>query len=130
MVKITQKFLFLAIVLCLAAGSAGAQEDLLWPVKPELMCKDWEVDDYTALRDVGDVSIWNTRDHLKIEIIPNTGYKFKEVNIHPVNDPTEFVSLLDKKGKPKISEFMYKTDYLEEYGILGATMLIRWTVSI
>ena len=27
MVKITQKFLFLAIVLCLAAGSAGAEED-------------------------------------------------------------------------------------------------------
>ena len=101
MVKITQKFLFLAIVLCLAAGSAGAQEDLLWPVKPELMCKDWEVDDYTALRDVGDVSIWNTRDHLKIEIIPNTGYKFKEVNIHPVNDPAEFDSLIDKKGKPR-----------------------------
>ena len=58
------------MVLCLAAGSAGAEEELLWPVKTPLMCKDWNSDDYTALKQVGDVSIWNTRDDLKIRIVP------------------------------------------------------------
>ena len=103
MFKFTQKILciILFMVLCLAAGSAGAAEDLLWPVKPELMCKDWEVDDYTALRDVGDVSIWNTKDHLKVKIVPGDGFKLKEVSIHAVNDPAEFDSLLDKKRKAK-----------------------------
>ena len=63
--------IFLFMVLCLAAGSAYAEEGLVWPVQPKLMCKDWEAHDYTALRDVGIVSIWNTRDTLNIEIVPS-----------------------------------------------------------
>lgn len=121
MVKFTQKVLclFLFLALGLAAGSVNAEEGLLWPLEIPLKCKDWDVDDYTVLRAVGDVSIWNTRDDLKIKILPSDGFKLKEVNIHIVNSPEEFGSLLDKKGKPKISDFDYKTDYLETYGALG-----------
>ena len=36
---------------------------------------------------MGDVSIWNTRDHLNIEIVPYDGFKLKEVNIHIADDP-------------------------------------------
>ena len=37
MCKFTQKILciFLFMVLCLAAGSAGAEEELIWPVKTD-----------------------------------------------------------------------------------------------
>ena len=120
MFKFSQKILciFLFMVLCVAAGSAGAEEELLWPLETKLMCKDWLVDDYTARIEVGNVSMWNTRDKLKINIVPYDGFKFKEVSIHIVENEEELSDILDKKGKPKISEFTYKTDYLENYGIL------------
>ena len=91
------------MVLCLAAGSAGAEEELLWPLKTKLMCKDWIVDDYTAWIDVGDVSIWNTRDHLKINIVPYEGFKLKEVSIHIVEDRKNFDSHPRQKGKAERS---------------------------
>ncbi len=39
---------------------------------------------------MGDVSIWNTKDDLKIEIVPYPGFKIKEVDIHIVERPDEF----------------------------------------
>ena len=119
MFKFTQKILciFLFMVLCLTASGAGAAEDLLWPVKSPFLAKDWNSDDYRARIAVGNVSIKNTRDDLNIEVFADDGFRFKEVNIHIVDDPEDFV--LDKLGKPKISKFDYKTDYLEEYGILA-----------
>ena len=50
MFKLTQKILciFLFMVLCLAAGGAAAQEELIWPVETKFMAKDWNSDDYRA----------------------------------------------------------------------------------
>lgn len=109
------------VALCLAAGSAGAQEELVWPVKSPFLAKDWNSDDYRARFAVGDVSIWNTKDDLKIDIVAYEGFRFEEVNIHVVEDPGDFP--LDKLGKPKISKLDYKTDYLEDYGILAESHL-------
>ena len=119
MFKFTRKVLciFLFMVLCVATGGAGAEEEAVWPLKPKLMCKDWVVDTPDAWIDVGDVSMWNTRGDLKIEIIPYDDFKLKEVNIHIVTDPEEFEDVLDKYGKPKVSKFDYKTDYFGDEGI-------------
>ena len=106
--KFTQKILciFLFMVLCLAVGSVGAQEELRWPLKTDLVLKyQWT--------DVGDVSIWNTRDHLKIEIGTDDGFKLKAFSIHIVEDPEEFESILKKTGKPQPSLFDYRTDNFE-----------------
>ena len=107
----------LVVALCLPAGSAGAQEELIWPVETPFLAKDWNSDDYRARVAVGNVSIWNTKDDLNIFIFAAEGFRFEEVNIHIVVDPEDFP--LDKLGKPKISKLDYKTDYLEDYGILA-----------
>ena len=108
--------IFLFMVLCAATGSAGAEEELLWPLETKLMCKDWIVDTPDAWIDVGDVSIWNTRNNLQIKVVPYPDYKLTSVNIHIVEYLEEFDSVLDKKGKPKAGQFDYKTDYLEDLG--------------
>jgi hypothetical protein len=119
MFKITRKFLllFLVAVLCVFAGNAGAEDELLWPIEQDLLCKDWSNIEPQTWVKVGDVKIWNTRGDLKIEIIPITdsnGYPFKlkEVNIFvSLNDQEDFEAILNKKGKPIPGKFNYKTDY-------------------
>ncbi len=122
MFKTKPKFLllFLFVALCLPGGSAGAEGEPLWPIVTELMCKNWidgaAPDDWVY---VGDVKFWNTRDKLKIEVIPTIGYRLEKVNIHVVVDPDDFEKVLDKKGKPIAGKFDYKTDYLGTYGYLA-----------
>ena len=115
-VSLKSLLIFLTVALCMSAAGVDAADGLRWPVKTALMSKDWDSDDYTAWIGVGEVSMWNTRDHLKIELIPEDGFGFKEVNIHIVENEEDWSSILDRKGKPKISRFTYRTDYLETYG--------------
>jgi hypothetical protein len=68
---------------------------------------------------VGDVSIWNTKDDLKIDIVPNADFWIEEVAIHVVQDPADFDAVLGKDGMPKVSKFDYKTDYFGDQGILA-----------
>jgi hypothetical protein len=108
-----------AALLLLCTANGGATDELLWPLKTKLMSKDWVVDTPDAWLDVGDVSMLNTRDDLKISITTYDNFKLKEVSIHIVKSEDEFQTILDKKGKPKPSKFDYKTDYYEDYGILA-----------
>jgi hypothetical protein len=104
----------LPLVLCMSPGSVGAEEELLWPLDTKLMVKDWVIDAPDAWVDVGDVSLWNTRDHLKIQIVPHDTLWIEEVAIHVVQDPADFDAVLGKDGMPKPSRFDYKTDYLDD----------------
>jgi len=97
------------LMLCLAAGSAGAQEDLIWPVESDLLQHDANISD--LWHDVGDVAVWNTKDDLKIAINPAAS-RISEVSIHIVQDPADFAAVLDSKGKPSANLFDYKTSYL------------------
>ena len=106
-------------LLCLAAGGVSAEEELIWPVETKLMYHDGDV--ATLWHDAGDVAMWNTRNDLKIAIIPYSGFKIEEVAIHVVEDPDDFP--LDKHDKPRISKFDYKTDYLGDVGILAENHL-------
>ncbi|MBW2483401.1 MAG: hypothetical protein JRF38_25715, partial [Deltaproteobacteria bacterium] len=122
MIKFTQKFLciFLFMALCVFATNAGAEQELRWPVKTRMMCKDWidgaAPDDWV---DVGEVIYLNTRGELKIKVIPDEGFKLEKVNIHVVEYLEEFDRVIDKKGKPVAGKFDYKTDYLGTYGYLA-----------
>ena len=107
--------MLVSALLCLAAGSVGAQDQLIWPVATDLMYNDGDI--AQVWHDVGGVAFWNTRDDLRIAIEPDDGFKIAEVAIHIVGDPADFP--LDKLGKPKISKFDYKTDYLGDSGILA-----------
>ncbi len=110
--------ILVALLLPCAANSSEADE-LLWPHKTKLMCKDWISKAPDAWVEVGDVFFWNTRTDLKIKVIPHDGFKLEKVNIHVVEDPAEFDSVVDKKGKPIAGKFDYKTDYLGTYGTLA-----------
>ena len=104
-------------VVCLLAGNVGADEDLVWPVKSDLVYNDGDI--ATVWHDAGDVSIWNTKDELKIFIAPGDDLKIEEVAIHIVQDALLFEKILDNKDKPKVSKFNYKTDYLGDLGSLA-----------
>ncbi len=107
-------------ILCLLAGSVGADEELVWPVKTALEYNDGD------LRDVwhesgGEVSILNSKNDLRIFVDPGEDLKIEEVAIHIVHDPALFAEeILDKKGKPKLKLFEYRTLYLEDYGYLAS----------
>jgi hypothetical protein len=110
--------LALTIVLCMSAGAVAADEDLTWPIRPDLMTHDSNVAENWI--DVGDVAIWNDRDNVYIDIVPAGGLKLKEVAIHYVDDPADFAAVLDKKtNAPKIPSLDYRTDYLQDYGSLA-----------
>ena len=118
MAKAKRNFLCMSLflVLCLFAGSAGAEEALTWPVNSDLVSKDANVS--TVWHDMGDVSIWNTKDDLKIDIKAAPGFAIAEIAIHIVDDPADFDAVFDKKeGKPKISKFDIRKDYLTDFGI-------------
>ncbi len=95
-------------VLCLLAGSPGAQAEPFWPVYQRLVTIDDDALDPWV--EVGEVAIWNTKDDLKIAVRPD-GYLIKELNIHVVQDPAEFEAVLNKKGKPVAGWFDYKNDF-------------------
>ncbi|MGB5294847.1 MAG: hypothetical protein WBP34_07845, partial [Thermoanaerobaculia bacterium] len=115
--------LLMPAVLFMLASGVSATEDLTWPFDARLMAKDWN-DAADPLIPVGDVATWNTKWELMIEVSPGADLRFEEVNIHVVQDPAEFDLILDdKKGKPRVDLFEYKTDYLEEYGILADSHL-------
>ncbi len=108
----------LIMLLCMSASSVNAQntqKELTWPVEADLLYNDGDI--AQAWHDGGNVSIWNDRDNLKIEMIAGDGYRLKEVAIHIVDHPDDFEQILDKKtSKPKISKLDYKTDYLGDFG--------------
>ncbi|MDH3429528.1 MAG: choice-of-anchor O protein [Gammaproteobacteria bacterium] len=109
-------------VLCLLAGSVGADQDLTWPVEADLVYND--VDLAQVWHDSGgDAAIWNTKDDLKISINPGEGLRIEEVAIHVVADPADFSAILDKKGRPRLRLFDYQTLYLEETGELATEHL-------
>ncbi len=113
--------LFVLAVLCMSAGSVAAEEqELTWPVKPGLIAKDWDKDDYTALRDVGDVSIWNTRDDLYIEINPSMRPNSDSKRSTSIPSMTRWNSMLSSttKGSQRSHSLTFKTDY-EEMGIVA-----------
>jgi len=114
MCKIMPKFLIIFMLLfTIAVGTGAAQEELTWPVKTKLVYNDGDV--AQTWHEAGDVSIWNTKDGLKIYVEPNEGLWIKMVSIHVVQAP-DFEAILDKDGKPKVSKFDYKTDYLGDSG--------------
>ena len=117
MIKMKQIFLLVVTAVFIFSVNAGAEEELVWPIDPKLRCRDWEGADNTVWRNMGDVSIWNTKDVLKINIIPNDGLKIRCVNIHVVEDPADIVEVIDWKGQPKADNFDYQKDYLLEDGI-------------
>jgi len=101
-------------VLCMFAGLVGAGEELTWPVATDLVANDANYAE--VWHDVGDVSMWNTTDTLKISVVAGDGLLLDEVSIELVTDPAEFEKILDQDGKPKIGKFTYKTDYLADQG--------------
>jgi len=100
---------FFFVALCLPAGVADAQGDLLWPVETKLV-RNYD-DAVEVWTDVGDVSIWNTHSELKIDVAPYDGYKMAKVAVHIVNDPASFAAILDSKGKPDVTLFQHLTEY-------------------
>jgi len=107
--------LFLApmMSLCLFSGNTSADDGLTWPVKVDMLWPD--ADQYAPWHDVGDVIMHNDRDkNLTIEIIPDEGLLIMTVGIHVVDDPQDFLAIMDKKGqKPKIPKLDFRTDYRE-----------------
>jgi hypothetical protein len=97
------------LVLCVFAASAGAEEELAWPLQVDLVTGlDDSVESWAK---VGDVWIWNTHDELKIQVTATTAQPIDKVAIHIVDDPTDFEAILDKKGQPKTKNFDYVTSY-------------------
>ena len=120
MFKIKQKCLLLLLVVFLLGITVNglAQEDLIWPVQTKLVYNSGDI--IQDWHEIGDVSLWNTRDFLYINLIADSGdpdLYFTEVSFHIVDDPNDFESILAKDGKPKISKFDYKMDYLSDFGI-------------
>jgi hypothetical protein len=110
----------LAIVsalLCLAAGYVGAEEEeLIWPVEPELMAKDWVIDTPDAWVKVGDVHIKNDKDNLYIKISPHNDYQIYKGGIHIVQDPADLDSVLGKDNQPRPNLFDRKLNFLKDPG--------------
>ena len=112
MFKFTQKVLciFLFTLLCLAAGSVGAEEEMVWPLRVDLVrYLDDSVGDQEVL---GEVSIWNTHWKLKIQVTPTNNRNIKRVGIHIVDSTDRFVEILDKKNQPKLKNYDYVTEYV------------------
>lgn len=95
-------------ILLLSAGMAGAQEQV-WPVKTKLLVNLDNV--VQAWSPVGDVTISNTKDQVRIDVVPSNGRGIAKVGVQVASDPTEFAALLDNKGQPKLSLFKYVTEY-------------------
>jgi hypothetical protein len=106
--------------LCVLAGNAvGANSEFTWPVEADLVYNDGDLADVWH-DSGGDVSIWNTKDDLKIAINPGADLKIEDVAIHIVADPARFAEeILDKKGKPKTKLFDYRTSHLDDSGELA-----------
>ncbi|NNL48188.1 MAG: hypothetical protein HKO76_07460, partial [Acidimicrobiia bacterium] len=103
--------------LCVLAGNAvGANSEFTWPVEADLVYNDGDLADVWH-DSGGDVSIWNTKDDLKIFINSGEDLKIEEIAIHVVQYTADFDAILDKKSrKPKVSKLEFKTDYLGDYG--------------
>ena len=116
----SQRFslLLLPAVLFMLASSVGATEDLTWPFDARLMAKEWDEAADLPIP-IGDVYTWNTKWDLRIELSTGTDLRFEEVNIHVVQDPADLDLILDRKGRPLVNLFDYKTDYLEDLGTLA-----------
>ena len=114
---LTGIFFALFMWLCIPPGIAYAQGGSTWPVVVDLMTPDLEADTPDAWRPVGAVSFKNSNSNYIVEVFPDPPYRIADVAIHVVEDPEEFESLLDKKGKPKTNAFDYKTDFLDGDGI-------------
>lgn len=89
-------------------GTAGAQE-LVWPVKTPLLVNF--DDDVGTWSPVGEVTISNTKDELKIDVVPSNGRGIAKVGVHVAASPAELAAILDNKGQPKLSLFQYVTEY-------------------
>ena len=61
MCRIRPKIIFLFIVLFMFTCDAGAEEELFWPAKRDLLCKDWSKDEPQSWVKVGDVKILSIR---------------------------------------------------------------------
>jgi hypothetical protein len=95
--------------LCLPAGTAGAVEELTWPIQTKLV-RNYD-DAVEVWSDVGEVSIWNTRGELKIDVVPYAGFRIEKLAVHIVADAADFAAVLDDKGKPDVGEFTYVTEF-------------------
>ena len=73
--------------------------------------------------DVGDVSIWNTKDDLKIAINPGEGLWIKEVSIHVVQDPADFDASSTRTASRKSAS---STTRRTTWGILAPESPITW----
>jgi len=101
--------LLLFVALCLPTGVASAQEELIWPIQTKVVRN---YDDAVDLwSDVGDVSLWNTHSELKIDVALYEGFRIGTVAFHIVDDPADFLAILDDKGKPDINLFQSVTQY-------------------
>ncbi len=101
-------FLVVLVALCLIAGTVEARTtDQVWPITKTMKSK---VDDLGIWIDVGQVTFWNTREELVVEVVPD-GTEIAELNIHVVQDPAEFAPVLNKKGKPVAGYFDYKNEF-------------------
>jgi hypothetical protein len=110
--------LVLLAAIGMTALNADDQEQSTWPVITDLMIKDLAVDEPDAFIPIGKVYFVNSRDQLKIVIEPDAPYMIAEANVHAVQNPDDFESVLDKKtGIPKPGKFDFKTDYLGDDGI-------------
>ena len=115
--SLTVALLGMSLVMCLPAGVAEAQEQIVWPVVPDLMYHDGDIAE--LWHDVGDVAMWNTKEDLFVDLRLGEDMKIEEVSIHVVRELDEFEALFDKKGELKVKNFDYRTDYLGEYGFLA-----------
>jgi hypothetical protein len=105
--------LLLFVAMFAFAGNTSADDGLTWPVKVDMLWPD--ADQSAPWHDVGDVIMHNDRDkNLTIEIFPDEGTLIRTVGIHVVDDPADFLAIMDKKGqKPKIPKLAFRTDYRE-----------------
>ncbi len=60
------------VVLC-AAAICAAQEELIWPVKTDLIYNDGDIAESGTEVGCRSCSIWNTKNDLKIDINPGEG---------------------------------------------------------
>ena len=102
-------------MLCVFAGNAGAEDELPYPQKLKLKCKDWVVDKSDIWMEVGKVNIWNTKNELKIKISNLiSGYKMSKIAIHVVQKVDCVYDILDRKLQHSLKLFDYQTNYLKD----------------
>ena len=116
-------------MLCVFAGNAGAEDELLYPQKIQLKCKDWVIDTPDAWVDVGVVKIWNTKTDLKIEmkldgldgLAPEYAsdlniepeIRMSKIAIHVVQNDSDVFNILDRKLQPSPKLFDYNINLLK-----------------